>query len=536
MKYESFGVMLDMSRNAVMKVEEVKKFILILKKMGYDALGLYTEDTYEVKNEKYFGYMRGGYTESEIKEIDKFAQENSIELIPCIQTLAHFNNLKKVPACYDMFDIDDILLIGEKRTYEFIENLFKSLRRCYSTKRVNIGMDEAHLVGLGKYLDKHGYKNRTEVLIEHLNKVVEIASKYGFSCTMWSDMFFRLANEGRYYLKAGEKLKNVVATEKKIPKNIGLTYWDYYNDDELVLDAMMKAHKSLKREITFAGGAWCWQGFAPENFFSLKTMQPAMKAVIKNGIKNVLITMWGDNGKECSFYSTLPSLYAIRQYADGVFDMENIKSGFYKTFGFAFDSFMLLDIPNRLTKNGKVQDKANCVSKSMLYSDIFLGFLDYGLQKYDFIQYRDYAMKLKGEIKKVGEYDYIFDCLSSLCDLLSYKAYLGIETRKAYQEGDKKGLKRLLKKYDISVKKLDVFIEKFKYLWHKENKPFGYEIHDARLGGLKQRILTCKQRLKDYLDEKTDKIDELEIKLLSYKERDEFGHHKYTETFSPSDI
>ena len=47
--------MLDMSRNGVMKPEEVKNFALLLKKMGYNMLQLYMEDVYEVDNEPYFG-------------------------------------------------------------------------------------------------------------------------------------------------------------------------------------------------------------------------------------------------------------------------------------------------------------------------------------------------------------------------------------------------------------------------------------------------------------------------------------------------
>ena len=39
--YKHFGVMLDCSRNAVMKVESVKRMIDCLQKMGYIALELY---------------------------------------------------------------------------------------------------------------------------------------------------------------------------------------------------------------------------------------------------------------------------------------------------------------------------------------------------------------------------------------------------------------------------------------------------------------------------------------------------------------
>ena len=45
------GVMLDCSRNAVMSVDNVKKYADILSKMGYNTLMLYTEETYEVNNQ-----------------------------------------------------------------------------------------------------------------------------------------------------------------------------------------------------------------------------------------------------------------------------------------------------------------------------------------------------------------------------------------------------------------------------------------------------------------------------------------------------
>ena len=57
----TLGVMIDMSRNAVMSIAGLRRFLPLLKKMGYNCVMLYTEDTYEVDNEPYFGYMRGRY-------------------------------------------------------------------------------------------------------------------------------------------------------------------------------------------------------------------------------------------------------------------------------------------------------------------------------------------------------------------------------------------------------------------------------------------------------------------------------------------
>ena len=51
--------MIDCSRNSVMNLQALKKLIPILAKAGYTTLQLYTEDTYEVNDEPYFGYLRG---------------------------------------------------------------------------------------------------------------------------------------------------------------------------------------------------------------------------------------------------------------------------------------------------------------------------------------------------------------------------------------------------------------------------------------------------------------------------------------------
>ena len=46
--FEKFGVMIDCSRNAVPSIAGLKRFLDCIAKMGYNAVMLYTEDTYEV--------------------------------------------------------------------------------------------------------------------------------------------------------------------------------------------------------------------------------------------------------------------------------------------------------------------------------------------------------------------------------------------------------------------------------------------------------------------------------------------------------
>ena len=92
-RFRHFGTMIDCSRNAVMSVPSVKRWIDLTSDLGYNTLMLYTEDTYEVDGHPYFGYMRGRYSQEELKEIDAYALSKGMELIPCIQTLGHFTAL-----------------------------------------------------------------------------------------------------------------------------------------------------------------------------------------------------------------------------------------------------------------------------------------------------------------------------------------------------------------------------------------------------------------------------------------------------------
>ncbi len=529
-RYEKFGVMIDCSRNGVMKPEVVKRFIDYIARMGYDTLELYTEDTYKIPSEKYFGYLRGGYSGAELQEIDAYAKGKGIELIPCVQVLGHFDALVKLPVYKSIVDVDNILLVDEPKTYELIEKIFAFLAENFTSRRVNIGMDEAHMLGLGKFLDRFGFQRRFDILLRHLNRVNEIALKYGFKPSMWSDMFFRLLNGGDYY---GENVDMGQEIIDKIPQNVELIYWDYYHTESEIYDRMLAAHKNTQREVWFAGGAWSWLGFAPFNQRSLDRSLPAMQNVIKHGVKNVLVTVWGDDGKECSYFALLPTLYAVRQFAEGNFDMERIKQGFRALLGFDFDEFTYLDRVN-CTKSNFVEGSYENPCKTLLYNDCFLGIFDRDLENEGELPFALWAEKIEKAGKGMGELSYLFTTLSSLARLLEVKYDLGLRTRKAYRSGDKSALFEVISRYEEASRRLNEFYQRFRDLWFRENKPHGWEVQDIRLGGLMQRIAHCRQRLKEYAEGGCDAIPELEEEIHTYN--GELYHSLWTNTVTTSKL
>lgn len=503
--FKRLGVMLDMSRNAVMKPQKVKEFLSILKDAGYDYAMLYLEDTFEVDGEPLFGYLRGGYTKAELKELVAFSCEIGIELIPCVQTLAHLNQIFRYPEYAKINDVADILLVGEERTYQLIDNIFKTVSECFTSKTVNIGMDEAQFVGRGKYYDKHGQAEKFSILLEHLNRVSDLAKKYDFNLLMWSDMFFNRTTDGESYGDKGAD-KDVI---DKIPDNVNLIGWDYYHTEKSFYDEFLARHLKLDKNVWFATSAYASRGFAPNNAFSMRTIKASFEACKEKGVENVLITSWGGNGAECSLFSVLPSLIYASQIAQGVTDIVEIKEKFFKLTGENFSKMLLLDLPNDVGVVGENYGP----SKYMLYNDPFLGVYDYTAEGGETKTYFNHAKALK-EASNGSKFEYIFRSMSALCEVLTIKFDLGIRTRRCYKERDFKGLKTLVKDYKKTEKLLEEFYKNFKTQWYTDNKPHGFDVQDIRLGGLMQRLKNCRQRLTLFISKKIDKIDELEEELL----------------------
>ena len=377
-------------------------------------------------------------------------------------------------------------------------------------------MDEAHSLGKGNYLDKNGYENQGDIIRKHLNRVTEIAEKYGYELMIWSDMFFRDWNNGGYYAP-----KTTIPEEyvRALPESVIPVYWDYYMKSEERYDDMLDNHRQLSDKTWFAGGVWTWLGFSPDNLHSVETMLPAIRMCRKHGVRDIFFTLWGDDGGECSRFAVLASLYYISEYVKGNEDETKIKAGFEAEFGISYDDFLLLDLPNYVDRKGSPW--ATDPVKYGLFSDCLMGFLDYVVGEGGNEIYADYALRLYSAEQRAGEYAYLFRTQRLLCEILSHKYELGVKTRAAYKAGDKEALAALVNgDYSAVIKLIPALYDAFRYQWEYENKTEGFEVQDLRIGGLLLRMQNQKRILEDYLDGKRASIPELECDILKYRERE----------------
>lgn len=512
--------MIDCSRNAVMTVDALKDFIAILSRMGYNRVGLYMEDTYTIEGEDYFGYMRGKYSPEELKAIDDFAFSVGVEVIPFIQTLGHLNQMFQWEKEYDeVRDHGRILLADCDKTYELIEKMISSVKSCFRTDCIHLGMDEAFSMGKGKYREIHGDYNLSEVFIKHVNRVCDIAKKCGFEKFMsWGSMFGYVFQSMDY--KNGEPIYYPEEFIKKVPENLTISCGDYYHVDEGYHDKILENRFRLTKRTFFNGSCWKWTGWVPQLIMSERVAELSTKASIEKGIEMYNVCLWGDNGGECSNYAALPTLCQVACANIGITDREEVAKKFYEWTGVDYDTFFLLNLPD--FDETRPLSYVITPSKYQLYNDCFMGMYDGGVDKDNGKLYREISNKIKASIDKTGDYSYVFETIVKLCDVLEIKAELGIKTHKVYFGGDKSEFKQLIADYEEVLVRIREFYKSFRTQWYKENKPQGFDVQDIRIGGLLMRIENCMNTLKDYCDGKIDKIPELHEEQLPIMERRDY--------------
>ena len=527
--FKECGLMLDCSRNGVMKVSSVKRYINCLASLGMNFLMLYTEDTYEIENRPRFGYLRGRYTKNELKEIVEYGEIMGVEIFPCIQTLGHMEQYLKWgksggpdytgDRLNKIRDTSSVLLCGEEETYKFIEDEIRTCREIYKSKKIHIGMDEAHDMGLGRYLRRNGYENRYDIMTRHLNVVVKICEKYGFEPIMWSDMFFRLGTGTyyRYHFEFPEGLK------ESMP-NVQLVYWDYYHDRIETYNNMLKKHYELSDNIAFAGAIATTSGFLVSHDYSYINSVAALKSCITNGVKTVTATIWGDDGNETNafFATSLLPVYSEYCYKGMECKEEDIArvSQFLTKIQFqdakAMGNLAFLKNNALLDDNRELYGNDLLRGKRLFYSDVLYDMsvnkdtCDEIMSHYEECAQRMQILEAKGD-KNQADYHYAY-LLYKICSL---KAELVKNLRNAYKAQDRTYLEKVLTEF---LPQLKAWYEELavchKKQWYRDYKPFGFEVLSFRYGGIIARISDAIEILDKYLKQEVELIDELEEEIL----------------------
>ncbi|MFC5407417.1 family 20 glycosylhydrolase [Cohnella soli] len=523
-QFDTVGFMLDCSRNAVPTVGSVKELLRRMAVMGMNMVMLYTEDTYAVEKEPYFGYMRGRYSSEELKELDTYAASLGIEMVPCIQTLAHLDTFLKWESASRLRDSQDVLLVGNDATYEFIDRLVSEASRTFRSRRIHIGMDEAGNLGRGRSLDLNGYKEPAALMDAHLAKVAEIVESYGLQPMIWSDMYFRNASATHDYYDT--EVSFDARDAARVPSGTQLVYWDYYHYEQKVYESMISKHRQLGTTPLFAGGIWTWLGMCTHYERTFKCTNAALQACKQEGVREVFATAWGDNGAENNLWTVLPGLQLFAEHAYAKqWDEAKYRSRTALCTGIPYEDFATIerldDVPGLLTKQRDISN----TSKYLLWQDVLLGLFDKHIEGLDVsTHYRNLKERYTELAANGPQAKRIFEVPARISAVLSSKADLGIRLKKLYDAGNRPALETMARtELPTLLLQIDELRIAHRQQWMSTNKPFGWEVLDLRYGGLTARIKTAKDRIEDFLSEKIAHIEELEEERLFFDDREHSG-------------
>ncbi|HWL54710.1 MAG TPA: beta-N-acetylhexosaminidase [Chthoniobacteraceae bacterium] len=532
--FETLGVMLDLSRNAVLRVESIRRLIGHFALMGINRLFLYMEDGYPVGGEPLLGYFRGRYSADELRAIDEHAALFDMEVIPFIQTLGHLRHLLQWPCYAGLQDTPEVLLTGTPEVETLIEKMIAGVTACFRSRRIHLGMDEAHGIGTGRHQLKHGPCPPFEILSAHLGRIVEICKRRGLSPMIWSDMFFRLGSKTNDYYDPESLIPDRVA--EAIPAQVDLVYWDYYHLDPAFYREWIRRHRKLGSEPHFAAGAWTWNRFWTALPRSFATLKAGMEAARAERLKHAFVTLWGDNGAECSPFSALPAIQLFahlgwhpdRAEADLAVHLKgsaHVDSEAWIAAS-ALDHYPALGDPAVAIHN---------TGKWLLWHDPLLNHLECHIAPSLPAHYDRLEQTLA---TAVGNGERYLELIRSMAAVLARKVRLHLQLRSAYRQ------KNLSQLREIADRDLPLLVTGIRQLWrdhrtrwHEENKPFGWEVMERRYGGLLLRLETLGEKLARHLaDPDRYEIEELACEPQPVYPPETLAHLviPYQRTSSPS--
>ena len=506
--FQSTGIMLDVSRNAVMTLPYLKEWLCKFALLGGNRVMLYTEDTYELPGEPMWGYMRGAYSAAELRELDDFAFALGIEMVGCIQTLGHLEHPLAESAYRDIRDTPNVLLADEPATYELIGKMIRVYSENLRSRVIHIGMDEAFGLGLGAFLRKHGFERQFDIFNRHLNRVTAMCREAGMQPMIWSDMYFRMGSKNDdYYDRESEIPEDVAAA---IPRDVELVYWDYYHPDEAFYSEWIARHRALGHEPVMASGIWTWANLWYNHNRTASDAGPAIAASRKAGLKHIVFTMWGDDGAYCEMDSALAGVAFVMELCWGGSGREAETAKLCRAVcGLDYSAVLKF-----AQMENPLRDKAYdgmffsvgifwedpLIQRHSVWLDHFAGpWMDYAIAKYR-----------KGAALPLPPGQKAFRHAALLVRILAEKTAFRRDFLAAYRKRDLRAARELRSRCREMIRLYRKVWRSFREDWLRHNKPMGFELLSHRLGAIIMRYEEISLRLEAFIADPETRIPELD--------------------------
>ena len=288
--FEHRGFMLDVSRCKVPLMHELYEFVDMLSTLKYNQLQLYIEHTFEFSGAETVWSDASPFTSEEIMQLDMYCRERFIELVPNLNSFGHLerwlkhDEFRHLAECPDGFTLPDGrkkdcggVLKPDQESLEFLNGLYSEYLPNFSSVKFNIGCDETWELGEGVSKTLCEEKGKTQVYMDFLLKIAELAAVHGREAMFWGDIILHQP-----------ELIN------KLPKGITALNWGYEDDHPFATET--KAFAEAGVPFYVCPGTSSWNSLAGRTDNSMKNLLDAAEYGSENSAIGYLITDWGDGG------------------------------------------------------------------------------------------------------------------------------------------------------------------------------------------------------------------------------------------------
>jgi hexosaminidase len=274
------GITDDLSRGQVSTAENFKKIIRFLARYKLNVYSPYIEDIFVFRQHPLIGRGRGELTAAEVMELDAYAKQYHVELIPIFETLGHWENILVLPEYlrYAEFPGASTLNVSDEAIYPLLDGMISEVSAAFSSPYFNIAADESFNVGLGASKSRVTATDLATVHAEHYKRLFEILRKYKKKAMMYGDII--LANP---------------AILKKIPKDVVIVDWQY---DAAERYPSTQTFREAGFPFIVSPAVWNSNGPFPDFAKATVNVENLCREGFRNGSLGVLTSSWNNYGGE----------------------------------------------------------------------------------------------------------------------------------------------------------------------------------------------------------------------------------------------
>jgi hypothetical protein len=273
------GIMLDVSRGKVPTAEALRELVDLCVKLKLNALMLYVEHTFRFRRHPQIGADASPLDAQTLRELDSYAAARFVELIPCLQSLGHMEQILKLPAYAALAESEMGWTISpeEPGTYDLLRDLFDEFLPNFRSRLFNANCDEPWDLERGKSAERGHQLGPGGVYLEHLRRVRELAAKHGKRTMVWGDV--------------------VHAHPERIAEiDRDLVLLDWWYEAGLIDFDRVKGFADHGIEFLVCPGTSSWNCLFPRVENSWTNVARWAEAGRRHGARGLLNTDWGDFG------------------------------------------------------------------------------------------------------------------------------------------------------------------------------------------------------------------------------------------------